>query len=436
MKKSILLPSLWLTIFSGLLLPLLWGEEQEIVVRLETDNQLTAVQFIPMDGSRSTFSKDYVRELEKVFRFDLDHNGSTKLVDQPVLYKVTSEVRGRHLNVQLTSSDGEDNLTLDQLYLSGYLEEDRRVVHEVSDAIHRKLFGANGIASTRLLYTVRTFEGDKEFSEVWQADYDGENVEQLTTRHAGYCVTPGYVPPIPGQQADYFFYVSYETGIPKIYIAHFGDKTGRRMFTLSGNQLMPTMNRQRDQVAFISDVTGSPDLFIQGFSPEKGIIDKPRHLFTAPYSTQGTPTYSPDGYRIAFVSNKGGSPRVYLMNIPPVGTPLKEIKPVMITKANRENTAPCWSPDGTKIAYCAKTKGVRQIWVYDLLTGLERQLTDGPRNKENPSWAPNSLHLVYNTSDAENCQLYLINLKQAKAVKITSGVGEKRFPSWEPRAEI
>jgi len=418
------------------LISFLGAEEQELVVRLETDNQLTPVQFLPINASQSALSKEYVRELEQVLRFDLDHNGGTELVDSPAYYQLTSEVKGHRWFVHLRSTDGEENLDMDEQYLSGYPNEDRRVAHRVADAVHRALFGADGIASTRLLFTIRTVEGGKEYSEVWQADYDGGNAEQLTAREAGYCVTPGYVPPMPGQQAERFFYVSYETGMPKAYIATLGDRVGRRMLTLSGNQLMPTINRQRDHVAFISDITGNPDLFIQGFSPEKGITGKPRHLYAARYSTQGTPTFSPDGFRLAFVSNKGGSPRVYLMNIPPPGTHLRDITPVLITKANRENTAPCWSPDGTKIAYCAKTKGVRQIWVYDMLTGVERQLTDGPRNKENPAWAPNSLHIVYNTSDAENCQLYLINLKQAKAVKITSGLGEKRFPSWEPRASI
>lgn len=412
------------------------ADEQELVVRLETDSHLTSVQLMPFDTSHTSFSEEYVKELEEVLKFDLDHNGATQLVEKSAYYRIEPHIKERQLAVRLSSADGEEDFIFDQKYLSGYLNDDRRAVHEVSDAIHRALFGADGVASTRLLYTVRTIEGSKEYSEVWQSDYDGANAERLTSRAAGYCVTPAYVPPLPGKQADRFIYVSYETGIPKTYIASFGEEVGRRMLTLSGNQLMPTINRQRDHVAFISDITGNPDLFLQAFSPEKGITGKPRHLYAARYATQGTPTFSPDGFRMAFVSNKGGSPRVYLMNIPPPGTHLRDIEPVLVTKANRENTAPCWSPDGTKIAYCAKTKGVRQIWVYDLLTGVERQLTDGSKNKENPSWAPNSLHIVYNTSNAENCQLYLINLKQAKAVKITSGPGEKRFPCWEPRSFI
>ena len=64
----------------------------------------------------------------------------------------------------------------------------------------------------------------------------------------------------------------------------------------------------------------------------------------------------------------------------------------------------------TKIAYCAITQGVRQIWVYDLIRREERQVTQGPGNKEIPSSAPNSLHLVFNSSDAGACELYLMDL--------------------------
>ena len=118
------------------------------------------------------------------------------------------------------------------------------------------------------------------------------------------------------------------------------------------------------------------------------------------------------------------------MEIPPVGTALKDIKTAQITRVNQENTAPNWSPDGKKLAYCARTNGIRQIWVYDLNEKVEKQLTQGPRNKENPSWGPNSTHLIYNTSDPSDCELYLININHPQPAKISSGEGEKRFPSW------
>jgi len=180
-------------------------------------------------------------------------------------------------------------------------------------------------------------------------------------------------------------------------------------------------------------VTGNPDLFLQGINPETGATEKPRQIFRANRAVQSTPTFSPDGKRIAFVSNKDGSPRVYVMTIPPPSTKLEDIKVQLLSKQSRESTAPNWSPDGTKIAYCAMTQGVRQLWIYDFDKKEERQLTQGPGNKENPVWAPNSLHLAFNSTGANGSELYLLNLHQPQAVKITSGAGEKHFPSWEPR---
>lgn len=398
--------------------------EPELVVELETEGGLIPLSF-EFSYENPGFSEDYLKQLEKIFRFDLDHNGKTTVTEgKGAQVAVKGVITEHRLTVHLLD---EEESVYEDILLNGYISEDRRTLHALADQIHEELFGFEGIASSHLLYTVRTDVG----SDVWIADYDGANVRQLT-REMGHCVTPSFFPPPRGKSVGSFFFTSYKTGQPKIYMGSLLKGSIRPFLTLPGNQLMPTLSRQRDQVAFISDVTGNPDLFFLPFSPDEGTLGKPRQIFTAPNATQATPTFSPDGTRIAFVSNKGGSPRIYVMPIPPPGTPLKDIHPISITKINRENTAPCWSPDGTKIAYSVRTNGVRQIWVYDFLTDLERQVTKGPGNKENPSWAPDSLHLVYNTSDTKACELYLIDLKRGTPFQITSGPGDKRYPSWEP----
>lgn len=105
----------------------------------------------------------------------------------------------------------------------------------------------------------------------------------------------------------------------------------------------------------------------------------------------------------------------------------------MISKQNKESSCPCWSADGTKLAYSAKTNGIRQIWIYDFVSKEEMQLTQGPGNKENPSWAPDSKHLVFNSTDATSSELYIVNLNQPEAIKISRGPGKKHYPTWGPK---
>jgi TolB protein len=352
-----------------------------------------------------------------------------------VFYVIKVQLKDKNLTARMLSVHANTVKSIENIPLTGNLGDDRRQIHHIADLIHKTLFGSPGIAGTRILYTIKSqsteAKKDNWASEVWEADYDGGNARQVS-QNGGYCVTPVYIPPKPGYASGSFLYASYKTGQPKLYISSVTDAEGVRFSYLRGNQLMPAISRQRDQVAFISDVTGNPDLFLQVFSPEKGPIGKPRQIFRTYMATQGSPTFSPDGKQIAFVSNKDGSPQIYVMDIPAEGTKLKDIKARLITKTNRENTAPSWSPDGTKLAYCAMTKGARQIWVYDFDKNQEWQLTQGSGNKENPTWAPNSLHLIFNSTDANASELYLVNLNQPKATKITSGAGEKRFPNWEP----
>ena len=389
----------WIALFCTLAL-----FANDIVVELATESQLKPY----------TLHWEGDPQLKEVMAFDLNHCGYLTPHGRAA-YQIRAQIEEKSLLVTI----GGANKTI-RAPLTDDFARNRKIVHEVSDAIIKTLFNKEGIASKRLIYTVK--KSDRN-SEVWTSDYDGGNARQLT-RDGEFCVTPCFLQGAKG--ANGFFYVSYRTGQPKIYMSPLAPGGSQRFSTLRGNQLMPTISPKRDCVAFISDAGGNPDLFIQWFNPATGAVGKPQQLFSAPGAAQASPTFSPDGSKIAFVSNKNGHPRIYLIDVPKPGQRIDNPNPRLITRVCRENTAPSWSPDGTKIAYSAMTDGVRQIWIYNLLTDEESQLTTGPQHKENPYWAQDSFHLVYNSDD-----LYLVNLNQPASVRITSGPGEKRFPCWE-----
>ena len=434
--------------------------EDPLIVKLTTDSKLAPLYLLPINQTACELQESHAAQLEKILAFDLNHNGSTSVAKRTlegnllgagsaldqlggvqnwkgmnVFYVVKVQIQGNSINIRVLDVNRGLVKSIDPISLTGDLSQDRRQIHRLSDIIHKALFGSDGIASTHILYSIKqakSADSSKWTAEIWEADYDGGNPRQLTFERST-CISPVYLPPKPGFAPGGFLFVSYKLGIPKMYLAGLKDGKKRSVSSIRGNQLMPAISRQRDKIAFICDITGNPDLFLQPFNTREGAVGKPQQIFSARLATQGSPAFSPDGSKIAFVSNKDGSAKIYVMPIPKQGTDIKDIKPSLISKANRENSAPAWSPDGTKIAYCARTQGERQIWIFDFNTNLETQITSGKGHKENPAWAPNSLHLAFNTSDPKSSELFIINLNQTEAVQITFGPGEKRFPNWEPR---
>jgi TolB protein len=430
----------------------------EIVVQLSTTTPLLPVYMAKWSDDRSAFGPEYSKQLFRTLEFDMQHNGHTLVLEATservaqaakegsgktieasawrklnTRYVIKGKIEKKNLHLVCTAVASEGEMLPFDVPLSGQVSQDRQQIHLLADKLHKVIFGTDGIASTRVLYTVKQKAASSQHavSEVWAADYDGYNAHQVT-HEKSYCVTPVFVPPTTGHASGNFFYVSYQMGQPKIFIASLREGRGHRFCHLKGSQLMPAISSKRDLVAFISDAAGNPDLFVQQFNPESGVIGKPRQVFASPRGAQGSPTFNPQGTKLAFVSNKDGTPRIYIVDVAPAADGEPKLK--LISKQNRENTSPAWSPDGTKLAYSSVTNGVRQIWMYDFSTGQEQQLTQGPGHKENPSWAPNSFHLMFNSANNDTCELYLVNLNQPKATKITLGQGDKRFPSWEPRS--
>ncbi len=438
------------------------ADEEEIFIQLSSEVELIPIFVSSVDSANSKLGKIYAEEIRKVFLFDIDNNGSTralmpkevsaysslanqnqfdgaidfsKLKADGVLYLTKLKINGNELIAKIVSVNGQTANTIDHIILSGDLNKDRVKVHQLTDSIHKLLFSKPGIAMSRILYTSkrkvdRPKQEPKYLSEVYISDYDGHNVRQLTNT-GSLCANPMFIP-----NSSNFLYVSYLIGQPKIYISSLNNTKFERVSPLRANQVTPGVSPDGTMLAFASDVTGKADIFIQPVCSKPGEEVKPRQIFTATAAANASPTFSPDGKRIAFVSNKDGTPKIYIMNIPSPTTKLKDIKLELISRRCRENTAPCWSPDGKKIAYCSRNgTPERQIWVYDFETKTERQITEGKSNKENPVWASNSLHLLFNSTDSHGTEIYLMNLNQPKAVKITSGPGVKIFPAWEPTSK-
>lgn len=423
-------------------------ETQEIRVTLSTESPLTPV-YLTLISENPGFSQVYIDSLKAVLNFDFSYNGETQLLsvdsekekllqrsDQQtaftpaywkaggIQYVIKAMVQEKNLSATIYCLQEDKIKRFQEIPLSGSLDKDRKQIHKLADGIHKAIFQKEGIASYQILYSQQKPRKDKEWgSEIWECDWDGANKRQVTKENS-YSINPI----ILSSTSDQFLYVSYKLGQPKIFLSSLQKGEGKRVIHLRGNQLLPAISPQKNQIAFICDAAnGRADLFVQAFDPSKGAVGKPIQLFSYPESVQASPSFSPDGKKIAFVSDKDGSPRIYL--IPSISTGKRSI-PTLLSKTNRENSCPSWSPDGKKIAYSAKTNGVRQIWIYDFEKGKESQLTTGPGNKENPEWAPNSLHLVFNSVDDEGSNLYIMNLHQATPIKITDGEGKSHYPSW------
>lgn len=446
------------TLLSLLLLPILLIS-QELEVRLQTRSPLKPVYLSRLAAPQGQTDWRYYDEVRSLLEFDFGANGFFSVVEtkddledalrlpdarsrfdvslwrkEKTSYVFALQATQNKLSLTAYNIEKGTSKKYPDVPLSGRLENDRGALHRLADAVQKDLVGIEGISSLRLIYVNRLKNPDPKgpewLSEVWLCDSDGAAPRQVT-RENSYCISPSFLPQSSSIDPE-FFYVSYKTGQPKIYRASLSQPKGEPMVSLRGNQALPALSRKGTQLAFISDVAGRPDLFLQTLDAGGRMVGKARQLYSSPRATQASPTFSPDGKQVAFVSDKDGPPRVYLLDVlGPKET--KRAHPRLLTKKNRENTAPSWSPDGKRIAYSAKVDGVRQIYIYDLAADEEIQLTTGSENKENPAWAPDSLHLVYNTESEDICELYLLHINDPQPILLTKGPGQKRFPSWEPR---
>lgn len=111
---------------------------------------------------------------------------------------------------------------------------------------------------------------------------------------------------------------------------------------------------------------------------------------------------SPDGETVIFTvtwfDKEDNSSRKDIYSVPVAGG-----LPKKIVGSESNDYAPCWSPDGKKIAFISDREETPQIWILSIEEGEVRRVTDIPTGVSAPLWSPDGATLAFTSNVYPEC---------------------------------
>lgn len=311
-----------------------------------------------------------------------------------------------------------DVKTKQQVLAKRYTLNDRTLIrnaaHLFSDQVVTQLSAgaSRGVAQTQIAFASR--KGDSK--EIYVMDYDGANVRTITA-NGGLNKFPDWISNNSG--------LAFITKLPtanrwQLWIQNLLEG-GHRIFPVEGSFVSsPATQTDGNRIAFAarSRSRGDSDIFVASLDGANL-----RNLTNHP-SIDTAPTWSPAGNQIAFISDRSGSPQLWAMDADGSNV-------VRLVREGGHCDSPDWSPDGQFIAYSwqAPKQWQHDIYVVEVATGKIFQLTRGGGSKESPHWSPDGRHIAFQSTRSGSKQIFIMN-RNGENLKQITAYGINEGPSW------
>ncbi len=135
------------------------------------------------------------------------------------------------------------------------------------------------------------------------------------------------------------------------------------------------------------------------------------------------PVISPDGKRVAFAALGD----IYVMSLGG--------KPENITRDKYLDTDPAWSPDGNQLVYSSDKGGaLLQLWIRDMKTGKDRQLTNITTQPQGATWSPDGKRIAFFDVDGmwRAASVSVVDVANGKVTRIHDSLFGPGIPAWSP----
>ena len=232
---------------------------------------------------------------------------------------------------------------------------------------------------------------------------------------------------------DIIFQLAGEKGISQTKIAFVSDMTGSNELYISdydghnvymmthdrGTCLLPAWSPSGNYITYTSYKRMNPDLWwVSASAKSRGVISFYRGINAAA-------SWAPDGETIALSLSKDGNSEIYTMKRD--GTGLKRL-----TFNPGIDTSPSWSPNGREIVFNSDRSGTPQLYIMSSDGGNVRRLTFQGKYNASPAWSPKGDKIAYVSREGNVFNIFMIDITGENVVRLTWNKGNNENPSWSP----